>query len=264
MASNPGNVVLTTFYLDLSSSQCGYPICCPGDQPHFQPVPFLPENIQTLNIESDVKQVMGEIDGIFHNTGMPMFPCILHHFCLPFSPICAAFYCLSQRKSGIDEVLAKWNNEKGIPQGLCLAFNQDYQMMYQNTGRGARYAMLMLKPGMEVQMNVNQRQQYCSKHGLHFDPSIIPAQPAPNPFNPLSYSGMTNPPPGAYPPPAMQPPPGHYPGSPPYGPQAGQPAPYPPPSAPAPYGAPAGYDAAVTEQPSPSYNQVYDEKSGHM
>ena len=26
------NVLIETFYLDLHSNQCGYPICCPGEQ----------------------------------------------------------------------------------------------------------------------------------------------------------------------------------------------------------------------------------------
>jgi len=277
-----GNVILATFYLDLESAQCGYPICCPGNQPHFKPMPFFPENLQPLGVENDLKEVMSEIDVAFHETGMPMFPCICHHFCLPFSPICAAFYCQGQRKSRIDEALAKWNNEKGVPKGLFVQMNNDYQMMYQNTGRG--YAMLMLKPGMEIQMNVNQHQEYCAKQGIQFNPSVIPAQQAPNPFNPMN-SGMMPPPgsygsgmqapPGAYPGmqappgayPGMQAPPGSYPGmQAPYPPQAGAQYPphAPPPShAPAPYpdaSAPASYGDPITQQPPPTYNQVYDDK----
>ena len=30
--ANPEELLLATFQLDMSSNQCGYPLCCPGTQ----------------------------------------------------------------------------------------------------------------------------------------------------------------------------------------------------------------------------------------
>ena len=43
--SYPDTDMLTwvgTFYLDMESSQCGYPLCCPGKQPNFVELNFFP------------------------------------------------------------------------------------------------------------------------------------------------------------------------------------------------------------------------------
>ena len=61
---------------------------------------------------------MAEVEKICNDTGMPMFPCLLHHFCIPFSPICAAMYCSSRRKSKLDDLVSEFNNEKGKHKSL--------------------------------------------------------------------------------------------------------------------------------------------------
>ena len=76
-------------------------------------VKFFPVSLGRLEIEEDLRNFMTEVENIYRETGMPMFPCIFHHFCLPFSPICAAMYCASQRKSKLDELIHDFNNEKG-------------------------------------------------------------------------------------------------------------------------------------------------------
>jgi hypothetical protein len=76
-------------------------------------VNFFPAQLTSLNIEEDLREMMSETGDIFHETGMPMFPCLLHHFCLPFSPICAVAYCMSQRKSRLEELIKDFNQKKG-------------------------------------------------------------------------------------------------------------------------------------------------------
>ena len=110
--TNPDNITITTFYLDMASDQCGYPVCCPGNQPKFVEVSFFPS--QVSEIEDDLRKLFEDAKEVFHETGMPMFPCLLHHFCLPFSPICAMFYCMSQRKSRLDELIQSFNHGIGM------------------------------------------------------------------------------------------------------------------------------------------------------
>ncbi len=79
--------------------KCGYPIFCPGEQPRFVEPQFFVGQLANCGIEeSQLRRFFDDAKEIFHDTGMPMFPCIFHHFCLPFSPICAAAYCSKKRK----------------------------------------------------------------------------------------------------------------------------------------------------------------------
>ena len=110
--TNPDNITITTFHLDMASDQCGYPICCPGIQPKFVEISFFPS--QVSEIEDDLRKLFEDAKEVFQETGMPMFPCIFHHFCLPFSPICALYYCMSQRKSRLDELIQNFNHGIGM------------------------------------------------------------------------------------------------------------------------------------------------------
>ena len=118
--SNPEDLLLATFLLDMQSDQCGYPICCPGNQPKFQEVNFFPTSISHLNMEADIRELMDDTAKIFHETGMPMLPCLFHHFCLPFSPICAAMYCANQRKSRLDDLIKDFNHQKALEKGIFI------------------------------------------------------------------------------------------------------------------------------------------------
>ena len=111
--ANPEDLLLANFMLDLSSNQCGYPICCPGNQPKFVEVNFFPTSLTDMGIENDLREFFEGAEKIFHETGMPMFPCILHHFCLPFSPVCATMYFANQRKSKLEELIKDFNKDKG-------------------------------------------------------------------------------------------------------------------------------------------------------
>jgi hypothetical protein len=68
-------------------------------------VNFFPTQLTSLNLEEDLREMMSKTGEIFHDTGMPMFPCLLHHFCLPFSPVCAIFYCAKRRKTRLEELV---------------------------------------------------------------------------------------------------------------------------------------------------------------
>ena len=66
-----------------------------------------------MDIEQDLRDFIEGTEKIFSETGMPMFPCLLHHFCLPFSPVCAMMYFMNQRKSRLEELVKDFNQEKG-------------------------------------------------------------------------------------------------------------------------------------------------------
>lgn len=121
------DVCIESYRLDLSSDQCGYPICCPGNQPKFIPPAFPNSYIDGhLGMWPELKEFMSDAAEIFRVTGMPMCPCIAHHFCIPFSPVCAMLYFAKKRKRELDELLQTWNEENGLAKGVYLQWNQDY------------------------------------------------------------------------------------------------------------------------------------------
>ena len=98
-------------------------------------------------------------------------------------------------------------------------WNSDYYGLYQTGGR--RVIIPVLKPGLNVKMNVIKRQEYCSRQGIAFEMPEFPGPVNPitqPPFNanvapdaPPSYGTFYPPPYGTpYPPPmgAPYPPPG--------------------------------------------------------
>ena len=76
-------------------------------------VEFFPTSLSDMGCEEDLREFMKETEEIYHETGMPMIPCFLHHFCLPFSPICVLCYCQSRRKSRLEDLVEDFNKEKG-------------------------------------------------------------------------------------------------------------------------------------------------------
>ena len=75
-------------------------------------VEFFPTSLSDMGFEEDLREFMKETEEIYHETGMPMIPCFLHHFCLPFSPICVLCYCQSKRKSRLEDLVEDFNKEK--------------------------------------------------------------------------------------------------------------------------------------------------------
>lgn len=229
--ANPEDLLLATFQLDMSASQCGYPLCCPGKQPKFVDVEFFPTSIRDMGLEQDLREFMEETEEIYHDTGMPMFPCTLHHFCLPFSPICALLYCMSKRKSKLEDIVKEFNKEKATSKGIYVKWNDDYYASYESRSQPRRrrrpevILVPVLKPGLDVKMNVPKRQEFCAKNGIPFIPPIIQGQP--NTGMPMTHQPPYNPGMGVQTPynAAMPPPP-------PYAPQAGGGGFYPPPPQP--------------------------------
>ena len=120
-------------------------------QPKFKNRPFFPAKVSDLDIGHELKSLMAKCDGIFHATGMPMVPCVFHHFCLPFSPICAMAYCASRQKSQLDEVVRQFNEEVATPRGIFVMWNSDF---YSWLSGGA-------KPGSRKKL-ASHRAGYCT------------------------------------------------------------------------------------------------------
>ena len=118
--------------------------------------------------------------------------------------------------------------------GLFIEWNSDYLAAYQARGR---HVIPVLKPGLNVKVNLTERQQYCAKKGIPFDgianqpysqppPYMPPEQdlrmpfyPNQDPMNP--NQGPFYPSQGPYPPPSPNPnlpypPPPTNPGAPPF------------------------------------------------
>ena len=116
-----------------------------------------------------------------------------------------------------------------MSKGLFIEWNADYYQGHQSTsgGSGRVRIIAVLKPGLNVKMNIPKRQEYCAKNGIPFE---LPMQNPPTGANPQ------------YPPPTMGP------------------GPYPPATAPPPYypnddGKHAGFYPPPTQPMNPGYPQ---------
>ena len=147
-----------------------------------------------LGIEHELKAFMKECEDVFHSTGMPMCPCMCHHFCIPFSPVCAMFICAARRKSGLEEAVQKFNTEIAQPRGVFVQWNQDcYQQMSgggrargrRGRGRGGYGGgdivihIHVPHPGLEVFINKPQRMKFCSENGVPYEEPVAAAPPQP-------------------------------------------------------------------------------------
>ena len=127
VSSSAGDICIENISLDMTSSGCGYPMCCPGKQPKFVRPPFPNRYIQNnLQLWDDLEDFMLESEEIFHKTGIPGCPCAFHHFCLPFSPFCAMYYCSWRRKNCLEQHVDQWNADKGLSKGIYLKWNRDF------------------------------------------------------------------------------------------------------------------------------------------
>lgn len=126
--------MIDTLKLDPETAACGYPILCPGEQPHFvKPVFPNPYIADILGVQDEIDIFMEDANKAFKKTGAPPMPLMLHHFCLPFSPLCCIFGCRSRRRKALEGLISDWNNTIGIPRGLFLEWNVDYDR-YFNQG----------------------------------------------------------------------------------------------------------------------------------
>ena len=108
------NITITTFHLDMESNHCGCPGCCPGKQPKFKDISFFPS--QLSEIENELRKLFEDVKEVYHETGFPPDPCVYFNFlpCLLCTPICALYYCMSQRKSRLDELIQNFNHGIGM------------------------------------------------------------------------------------------------------------------------------------------------------
>ena len=62
--------VLAAYDVDMTVSQCGYPICCPGDQPKIKEPEFPLEIVARLGIKDELAKMFSGIETAFHDTGI--------------------------------------------------------------------------------------------------------------------------------------------------------------------------------------------------
>ena len=105
------NITITTFYLDMTSNQCGCPGCCPGNQPKFGDISFFPS--QLSEIENDLRKLFEDVKEVYHETGFPQCPCVIC-FSLVLIPVCVLCFCVSKRKSRLDELIQNFNHSIGM------------------------------------------------------------------------------------------------------------------------------------------------------
>ena len=75
--------LVDTFHFDPQrQSECGGPVCCPGEQPRFQPDPFPTAAFQALELDLTL-HVFEPSERVFRDTGVPCFPCVLTSLCIP-------------------------------------------------------------------------------------------------------------------------------------------------------------------------------------
>ena len=58
-----------------------------------------------------------------------------------------------------------------MSKGLFIEWNADYYQGHQSTsgGSGRVRIIAVLKPGLNVKMNIPKRQEYCAKNGIPFE-----------------------------------------------------------------------------------------------
>mmetsp|Transcript_8064 Transcript_8064/g.13419 ORF Transcript_8064/g.13419 Transcript_8064/m.13419 type:complete len:230 (-) Transcript_8064:50-739(-) len=91
-------------------SQCGVVLCCPGEA---MQISFnkhqLPAELQGRLDMHEVSQFVDAAQKVLNLTVMPMFPCIFTHFCIPFSPVCALYYCQGERQKRLRQIVDEHN-----------------------------------------------------------------------------------------------------------------------------------------------------------
>ena len=120
-----------------------------------------------MGIENEIRQFMEDVEKIYHQTGMPLFPCVCCHLCLPCSPFCAMAYC-SYRRISRFENLVKAFNAKNLEKGIFLVFRSQATTQYVRGGQIRPETILGMSSGLEVRMNVPKRKEYCTQHCIEF------------------------------------------------------------------------------------------------
>lgn len=111
-------------------------MCCVNESVKCNQPPFLPEELNGIMDMNEYNQLCDEVNRsiceaimlkicsklnkVFSDTVLPMVPCMLTHFCLPFSPVCARLYYQGKRREGVRQVLVSFNERYLIERGAYL------------------------------------------------------------------------------------------------------------------------------------------------
>lgn len=141
-------------------SQCGLPFCCPGESMKCatSESAFLPNELEGFLTVEELKAMTKEIDELFARTVMPMFPCLLGHFCLPFSPVCAMMYFANQRDKGLREIFEK-HNSMLVERGLY----------WERTSHGNNARIFIMLPFAVLKYNRAARERYLQSAPPHLN-----------------------------------------------------------------------------------------------
>ncbi len=155
--------------------------------------------VTNLGIQCELKDLMTKCEFIFRETGLPALPCLFHHLCIPCSPVCAANHCRNQRKMRLDEAIRIFNQAIAQPRGIFVQWNNDYNTYTYNQNffgtvtlpRQANLrAIAVLKPGLEVWINIQVRRKFCQQNGLVFEEPTTLAPSTAIQHQPLPINSM--------------------------------------------------------------------------
>jgi len=92
---------------------CGIPLLCPGsinDQVGLalgtaSNLVAHTRGGTPTEAEMQLNKLLADMNAIYAKYAFPACPCMLFHFCIPFSPLCCMCFLASRRSSGLQEVL---------------------------------------------------------------------------------------------------------------------------------------------------------------
>ena len=102
----------------MHSGSCGFPYCCPGNQPHFVRGQDLPDIIVEKDLGEKLHEFMEKINTTMYKTGQPPCPInILTFLMIPFcclSPVCwMTERNHNKRLDGVNKAKQKFNEDYG-------------------------------------------------------------------------------------------------------------------------------------------------------
>ena len=104
--------------IDMHSGSCGFPYCCPGNQPHFVRGQDFPDIIVEKNLGEKLHEFMERINTKMYETGQPPCPInILTFLMIPFcclSPVCwMTERNHNKRLDGVNKAKQEFNEDYG-------------------------------------------------------------------------------------------------------------------------------------------------------
>ena len=125
-----------------------------------------PTSLIHFGVEPDIRKLMEDAEDIYHQTGIPLCPCLMCFLCI-FCFRCAAMCCMDRRESRLEKLASDFNEEHEH-QGILITFVQHY--IRGRTPRG-----FGIPKGIYVHLNVPKRREYCALNGIDFQmPETLP------------------------------------------------------------------------------------------